>query len=461
MPPDWDRVLFYSRRIKELGVYDGDAISFNVDAVVYKFLSIYRPTTSIFPQLRSLGCGAIDMLAYIHIFLGPMLDKLVLASNMQHQLHIGRLFTSLKHTSPSLKVLKMSFSHLNIAPTVDTQLSELLSSLPRLQILHCIPFCLSQQSLTVLSKLPDLQDLRLTLTADPGTRLFWAGFPALARIHVQTKDLQNVASLIRVITSKELWLVEVTLDEIPKASLLEDFFSSLAHHPSRLELSHVSVKTLHTAPPVPLTGYLHKITAHTFRPLLALKSTSSLEISIACCYSIDDDLIKAMAAAWPKLEILNLLPPLGRLDSIEVSLVALISLIKHCKNLANLSLAFDLTEIETSDEQRPSQGNSLELETLDVGNSPIDSPARVALLLSDLFGRPDIESLEDGDDPVQTKRYKRWTEVGHLISYFAEARDQERNHEGSVESNSHSTNGDMDADEDEGGGTEGQDGGSA
>lgn len=48
MSPDWDRVLFYARRIKQLGVDDSrEVVMSHIDISVYKFLSVYRPNYPI------------------------------------------------------------------------------------------------------------------------------------------------------------------------------------------------------------------------------------------------------------------------------------------------------------------------------------------------------------------------------------------------------------------------------
>lgn len=178
MSPDWDRVLFYARRIKQLGVDDSrEVVMSHIDISVYKFLSVYRPTTTLSHRIQLLGCAKV-VPPLKCLLISTSFSALCLSiSSWPVACNIRRLFTSLRYTSPSIKVLKMSFSNPDIVPTADVQLSELVSSLPRLRTLHCIPFPPSQHSFTCLSRISSLRDLHCDIAFDLKTQLFWTGQP--------------------------------------------------------------------------------------------------------------------------------------------------------------------------------------------------------------------------------------------------------------------------------------------
>jgi hypothetical protein len=147
-----------------------------------------------------------------------------------------------------------------------------------------------------------------------------------------------------------------------------------------------------------------------------------LHIRHGCDTSISDEELCQMVSAWPKLEALSI----GGLSigNTVITFHGLINLLRLRPSLTSLSLVIDATKLDGIDIKRPGGGIfSKHLKVLVLGNSPIDSPKHVALILSELF--PYLEQVEldywDAYTITQKKTMvDQWVSVNTLLRCFRE-----------------------------------------
>jgi hypothetical protein len=132
-----------------------------------------------------------------------------------------------------------------------------------------------------------------------------------------------------------------------------------------------------------------------------------------------------MVSAWPKLEALSI----GGLSTGNtITFHGLISLLRLRPSLTSLSLAIDATKLDGIDIKRPGgEIFSKNLKVLVLGNSPIDSPQHVALIISGLF--PYLEQVEFDCWDSYTQAQKntmidRWTSVNTFLRCFSIVRER-------------------------------------
>ncbi|OAX31465.1 hypothetical protein K503DRAFT_669600, partial [Rhizopogon vinicolor AM-OR11-026] len=96
--------------------------------------------------------------------------------------------------------------------------------------------------------------------------------------------------------------------------------------------------------------------------------------------------------AWPKLEALTLSHYVSMDETKVPTFHGLFSLLRLCPALTLVSLVIDTTKLDGIDLQYPGGGIcNKNLKNLDLGNSYIESPLNIALMLSALF--PNLEQV--------------------------------------------------------------------
>ncbi|KAH7906721.1 hypothetical protein BJ138DRAFT_1182922 [Hygrophoropsis aurantiaca] len=137
------------------------------------------------------------------------------------------------------------------------------------------------------------------------------------------------------------------------------------------------------------------ITFETMQPLLSFRDLRVLKIERFGTFALDDEALKVFAMAWPNLEILrlehNIWPrPLG------ITFRGLSHLVRFCPNLKHLTLAFDATKTECTQEELGGASNCA-IKWLDLLNSPLSDVGVVAALLKCLF--PQLERCIHSPQP--------------------------------------------------------------
>lgn len=320
------------------------------------------------------------------------------------------------------------------ASSFNSVFCEIASSLPCLRHFDFPELSVSRSALICLSQLPDLNYLGFWIEFDPGTLPISPGFRALKQLCIDMDSVEHLPSFMKHVSSDALWFVQIALDKLPTAGLLQGAFQALKEHECKGELEQLWVrKSSHwieygineTIPPSP-------ITSDALRPLLEL-TICIIDISLPCSYNIDDSFIEDLAIAWPQLTEIHLMPTKSdHSESIwtsNITAAGIVHLASHCHELEIISILFDATEVPDWDdleEVRPDDGYSDALTTLNVGNSPIMNPAEVADFLSEMFGRIEVTAWKEEGGPEGGQIYKRWKDVNRIIPTFFPSLAEER-----------------------------------
>lgn len=166
-----------------------------------------------------------------------------------------------------------------------------------------------------------------------------------------------------------------------------------------------------------------------FGPLHLLRNLTCFDIAAACTISISDGELSELVKAWPKLKTLKLSYYRDSTMNVLPTFHGLINVLGSCPDLVSLSLVIDATQLDGIDVKSPANGIYYDgLQELDLGNSLIDSPVDVALVLDGLFPNlPELNlahwigTLFDEGGVMES-----WTLVNDILRGFCIARTRPR-----------------------------------
>lgn len=211
----------------------------------------------------------------------------------------------------------------------------------------------------------------------------------------------------------------------------KDFFHSLTTHHMRETLHSLALEAWISIED--LEPYL--LTRETLEPLLQLNLT--VLHSDGCPIDVDNDMLAAMAQAWPNLERIDLESFRGSsISPPKATLLGLIPLLQHCPRLKTVGVVMDaehltaevLLAVPPSDLAEDSR-----VKYLKVGNSKISDPTFVATFLSSLLPNledirtawPDRRYHEDVKEE-DMEQWHRWTQCLFMARELVKIRKQER-----------------------------------
>lgn len=181
----------------------------------------------------------------------------------------------------------------------------------------------------------------------------------------------------------------------------------------------------------------------TLRPILRLKSLSSLEFRHNFPLMLDEEDVSQLAVSLPNLE--NLFLNAEPLDAIDMDdypplpLAALVPLVQHCRKLKTLGVYIDGTAKDPSDDIHGHIPRFPVLRDFYVGISPIcerDNIQPLALFLSQLlFGQqaPTLSvgvtwpwyMVDDDYKAISRERYDRWGALRDMLPLLMKIRQEE------------------------------------
>jgi len=170
-----------------------------------------------------------------------------------------------------------------------------------------------------------------------------------------------------------------------------------------------------------------------FMSLRAFTNLIHLDIEKGCDISMSDEELYRLTGTWPKLQVLRI----SRCVTIDSDTAAvptfhgLMHLLRLCPALISLALVIDTTKLDGIDLRSP--GGELfydHLKVLTLGNSVIDSPLNVALILSGLF--PHLQQVSLGcwsttpmkSLPQKGPAMEQWTLVNSFLRGFSVVRER-------------------------------------
>ncbi|KAJ6560009.1 hypothetical protein B0H19DRAFT_1260670 [Mycena capillaripes] len=427
LPEDWDRVLFYSKRIKFLHV---EPIGSGLSLEILELFSMSVPKKFIMPNLQHISWNPEEdsWFPYIRLFLGPKITSIDIM-----------LFGGIS------RIALLPFITFD-GDLLAYSISAMIDSLSGIQTLY-LPF-IDAPSFPHLASLPTL----ISLTIDdlggyaPLSEQFFRHhssrpFPALRILRLYHVDtLTDVQSFLHMLSVSDLVEFELSAQKAFTEGMLLDLLSSLNAHCSRTSLSNVDIRVAGTTNAIPTPALPFPWT--TLRSLLAFPNLSRVRVESVLGFSIDDNFIVEMATAWPLITSLILSPGLHPLDvpPITPSILSLESFAQLCPHLQHLCIPLDAASLR----QPPGESNTTHqkrqmqtaLETLDVGNAAIGSPLAVASFLCSMFPalrQINATSPQHGADAAgggngQNERHLNWQEVQRLLPIVRAIRKEEENY---------------------------------
>ncbi|OJA15628.1 hypothetical protein AZE42_12017 [Rhizopogon vesiculosus] len=284
---------------------------------------------------------------------------------------------------------------------------------------------LGNQGIEHIMQLQTLQsltlDLRVASSVEP--YLQFPGFHGsnlLCLIAYALDDISNFLSSLQVVRSKEINVrLMPSRPSNSGSTMLSQFFAVLQERCDSDILESFTFVDLSSKAPVQLD---------VFTPLHAYCNLTKLYISRDHDISISDEELSHLVKAWPKLEALTLSGYIF-IDGITVpTFHGLFSLLRLCPALTTLSLVIDTTKLDGIDLQCPGGGIcNKNLKDLVLGNSCIESPLNVALILSSIF--PHLErvglncwGLAPIISPEELSAIEQWRLVNSFLYGFGVVR---------------------------------------
>ncbi|KAJ7147789.1 hypothetical protein C8R43DRAFT_889479 [Mycena crocata] len=430
---DWERVLLYSHRIRDM------TFRRDVAPETLKLLHALAPMPCLLPNLDSAMWTRVEtVVPCIGFVLGPNVAsiRMPFQPTSSHSLLLSQLASNF--SSSLVEVIMWTKNTSADTAAHDGSLeavSSFVLSLNKVETL-CIPF-LTLQAYEHLASLPAFKSLSIdclidTSSGNPATESNAdianargpAKFPSLTRLAINNaSSMDSLTTLLCVLAHAPL----------------ETFSFSGTHStsitPSRLfaalraNCSHYHLTTLHVSFwdwDSVVRG--DPITPKALRPLLAFTRLRSVRLTAD--FSLDDDFCAEMAVAWQDIEQLDL-----SLFGVEtnapsaVTLSGLSSFARHCPNLQHLALPLDAMIVYEAATSAQSA-----LAFLNVMSSPIESTAPAARFLSATF--PSLRKINNLGDLWREEEHglmtseleamhRKWKEVEKLALVLAAARAED------------------------------------
>ncbi|KAJ7604232.1 hypothetical protein FB45DRAFT_1083102 [Roridomyces roridus] len=438
VPTDWDRVLFYSQRVK--------SFSFDMDADLrYHFsptsvLDILRmsfPGPVLFPNLRRLEWSSISRpgtMHHIRLFLAPRLQELQL-----HTLH-----------SPA---------ELSLLPTIATQCPGLMevdidaspSLMKSVQNLYTFVIGLDQlRSLSVpridssvlehICRLPTLTSLNLTnhipvtLPAIASDDLL---FPTLHTLSMRVRSPHEILPIISLLIRAPLLGLKIDVPMWKDTAIsFAALCKALGAHCTR---AHSTLQSLSLRNPgVRLSGNVDPtLVVQNFhlRPLFLFTELTEVSLYPHFGFDLDDSMIDELARAWHRVKTLVLgqsrKVASGQASGSRITLAGLLSFAEHCPHLSFLELSFNASVVPESLTRKPPKirVQQSSLTSLHVQISPCHDHQATAAFLSGAFPKLRnlrAETIASNDRVLAHSLIKKWKAVEELLPLLGKVRTEER-----------------------------------
>ncbi|KAH7906487.1 hypothetical protein BJ138DRAFT_1221252 [Hygrophoropsis aurantiaca] len=374
---EWIRFESYASRICDIHIgFEGftGVINFMV-MLSMKYANPSLESHHLFPNLRTLSWNSQEKtaLSFAHLFFPPSLRCLTLGFGGLDDRSAPVLLLLLQHQWPRLK-------QFNISGVFCTRNMLESHAFQQLETLDCEE--IDESALGYLAKLTTLKDLSFYLPDPIPTNVaFDEGF-----VNLQTLSLtaDEISVAISFLMSTHIYL-------------LRDW-----------DVTWPQEGTVDIA---------------ALRPLFSFSGLRYLHIDGICSFDLSDDSLAELADAWPRLEELMLNHCSGWGRTSEITFKGLKSLIQACPLLQDLALAIDATQLNVVSSTTPGEDiHNDKIETLNLGNSIIGSPAAVALVLGELFWS--LKEVQVYVDPQRELYGHLWSEVNsYLLTRQANIQD--------------------------------------
>ncbi|KAJ7171369.1 hypothetical protein C8R46DRAFT_1088249 [Mycena filopes] len=436
LPEDWERPLFYARRVKEFTLFDWDTCP--VEAL--ETLLLCFPQPCVFPNLRTMGWRSSEpeTLPYVRLFLGPRLRtlRLGLCQSMGHL----SLLPIIAAQCPLLSDLHINFCDELVSMRHGT--SSLVARLHRLSTLM-VPN-LDRVSLEHLGQLPAFNSLTLFAqgplpASSRSTPSMEPLFTALEYLEISVTDETAVGDVLALLASAPIVDLTISFPELTRGRAIAECYASIAKHCSHETLTTICMGETFPPPVYPNAEQIARHVVHGAQllPLFSFKKLKQIGLGAPVGFDVDDATAAQMARSWPAATSISFTST----DFVHIpsraTLAGLLPFAEHCPRLTALILALDASVVP---KQNPSHRVDRrlvhkKLTTLGVESAPINKPLDVAGFLSSAFPnlRTILNELEDktlaADDPAQVAagaRRARWQEVARVLPLLRKVRAEEK-----------------------------------
>jgi hypothetical protein len=358
---------------------------------------------------------------YAPMFFGPRLVRLFLSLRCTNATTSLSLLPSLKDLCPSLADLKLVYhGDADIVRAISDNvcgwngLESLLASL------------LTGHAVTHLSTLASLRKLSFQLDEDfrtqPGASQILP-FSSLQDLSIHTSRASTLPPFIARMRTRMVTRISLLIN---KASTSDwgVLMYALQEHMPHFSMTEIQINGEGESEIVDIPGTV-------LYPLFSFANLKKLSFRPGSPFAPDDAIIYDLAKAFPRLQDLDLRTSVGSEGFSRVTLAGLVPLVQHCPELRTLGIVVDTSNADLLSDGKLGRGfSSLKIWSLNLGDSRISQPAKVARFLSDIF--PSLRTIvtrydRDGMSTAKEKELyqKCWKEVADLVGHFAEARRQE------------------------------------
>ncbi|KAL1950467.1 hypothetical protein VTO73DRAFT_5591 [Trametes versicolor] len=449
-PKDWTAVLKYSPLVRHFVASTHSAFCARpADAAVWETMCCLRPTATLFPQLRSLRWGDIQLpdkcLPSFLVCIGSGLTRVdlgglaTIAGSAPDVLQA--IFDIMAERFPLLRALDVG--HVRSGSEVLTR--ELGGSLPPtlpFTLTPLVSFASLKMSITLdallnLTRLKTLRVIDVRLLDDPqlpsadekpSSNTITPILSHLSQIDIHTTS-RAYLGFSKTVTLPHTTTLRLRLSPLDSQTyLIPELLQSIHEQCSPDVLKHVVLEhyTNHHERVGPI------LPAH-LRPLLEFKQLEVVIVAFRCRYALDDEIYTDMAKAWPLLERLWVGCHPVCTHEILPTVRALPPFAMHCPKLEMLGLVFDARHWEAKaafdaddmDAEMELYGalarkaSTSVLSRFIVGNSPIAVPEYVAAFLDRIF--PAL-----GEVVTERAVRDQWVAVKRFLPLFKHVRKDER-----------------------------------
>ncbi|KAF7313034.1 hypothetical protein MKEN_00988400 [Mycena kentingensis (nom. inval.)] len=434
-PSDWERPMYYAKRVKHLDLFAEETLP---PLEIMEVLALSYPAGVLFPNLRQFSWSLYiddDQYPYLPLFLGPRLFSI--AIDVPERLDYLSLLPTIPLRCPNLVhvELRSEGSPLDIHGQFRDTVSLLIRALQWVEDLHIVD--IDQLALVHLSRLESVKRLWIC----------WPGVSPIADL--QPHALQDVERPFASLTSFTFFpctreVAETLLGALACAPLEAiEFCTMFACTPQILAtlldelsdsgsakhtLGKIAIEATRDASypdfvPVQLRNHLPLSTEDTPKLTKSLCNlinvfTAMRYIKIYCVggFDLTDALLLDIAAAWGRtLEFLWLAPEELTGHSNDVTLAGIHAFVQRCSRLSDVRLQLNAVHVPSS---IPSEASCPQLHALGVSCSPISNSTAVARYLVASF--PKLETIDYHDEELTEDASALEREAEDFAKYWGE-----------------------------------------
>ncbi|KIK37254.1 hypothetical protein CY34DRAFT_93075 [Suillus luteus UH-Slu-Lm8-n1] len=435
----WDTLSRYTSRVHSI---TQSRKSKFIELLSLIILSYPSAPTSFFPNLRQLtwftDATTHDAAVFLRMALVPSLLSLTVQISPASPAFLS-VFSSLGTLCPRLQC--MTLDHGRSIDEPSSNLPFIMQPISQLRHLRGLDIWgVGIQEIQQIMLLGALQRLVLAMVSpssawDKPSPLQLPGFRNLRALTIKVnafKRLMNFFSALTIVRTKKVTVRlthPVTLPTHARVStMFSEFLAILQERCDNNKLEFFTFTAdITTIPEITEFGF--------FTSLRAFRNLTHLDIEWGSGISMSDKELCYLTEAWPKLQVLRICCCFTvDLDTITVpTFHGLICLLRLCPALTSLTLAIDATKLDGIDLKCPGGEHfTHHLKDLTLGNSIIDSPLNVALILSGLFPHLEQVNLDCWDTALLLLTYhstlaiEHWVSVNDFLRGFSVVRERPR-----------------------------------